>query len=137
MCITVLLPKLVSALVVRCRHVSICNQSQIEDEPNHRQKQIGSAKVYVLVCNHWHLNCATPFCKKFMFLYVIIVLLRIHIAFNTLVLSWIYFMRFSTSTPLHIKDHLKAYLGYKSCPRTLGREDLVYGGTRTHDLSVP
>ncbi len=48
----------------------------------------------------------------------------------------IYFMRFSTSKQLHINDHLKAYLGYKSCPRTLGTEDPVYGGTRTHDLVV-
>ncbi len=37
---------------------------------------------------------------------------------------------------LHINDHLKAHLGYKSCPRTFGTEDLVYGGTRTHDLVV-
>ncbi len=34
-------------------------------------------------------------------------------------------MRFSTSKQLHIFDHLKAHLGYKSCPRTLGTEDLV------------
>ncbi len=45
-------------------------------------------------------------------------------------------MRFSTSNQLHINDHLKAHLGYKSCPRTLGTEDLVYGGTRTHELVV-
>ncbi len=45
-------------------------------------------------------------------------------------------MRFSTSKQLHIKYHLKAHLGYKSCPRTLGTEDLVYGVTRTHDLVV-
>ncbi len=37
-------------------------------------------------------------------------------------------MRFSTSNQLHINDHLKAHLLYKSCPRTLGTEDLVYGG---------
>ncbi len=46
-------------------------------------------------------------------------------------------MRFSTSK--HINDHLNllnAQLGYKSCPRTLGTEDLMYGGTRTHDLVV-
>ena len=45
-------------------------------------------------------------------------------------------MRFSTSNQLNINDHLKAHLGYKSCPRTLATEDLVYGGTRTHDLVV-
>ncbi len=45
-------------------------------------------------------------------------------------------MRFSTSKQLHINDHLKAHLGYKSCPKTLGTEELVYGGTRTHDLVV-
>ncbi len=45
-------------------------------------------------------------------------------------------MRFSTSKQLHINDHLKAHLGYKYCPMTLGTEDLVYGGTRTHDLVV-
>ncbi len=38
-------------------------------------------------------------------------------------------MRFSASKQLHINDHLKAHLGYKFCPRTLGTEDLVYGGT--------
>ncbi len=27
-------------------------------------------------------------------------------------------------------------LGYRSCPRTLGTEDQVCGGTRTHDLVV-
>ncbi len=43
-------------------------------------------------------------------------------------------MRFSTSKHLHINDHLKPRLGYKSCPRTLGTEDLVYGETQTHDL---
>ncbi len=43
-------------------------------------------------------------------------------------------MRFSTSNQLHINEHLKAHLGHKSCPRTLGTEDLVYGGTWTHDL---
>ncbi len=48
-------------------------------------------------------------------------------------LNLIYFIRFSTSKQLHINDHLKANLGYKSCPRTLGTEDLVYGGTQTHD----
>ncbi len=42
----------------------------------------------------------------------------------------------STSKQLHIKDHPKAHLGYKSCPKTLGTEDLVYGGSRTHDLVV-
>ncbi len=47
-----------------------------------------------------------------------------------------YFMRFSTSKQLHINDQLKAHLGYKSCPKTLGTEDPVYGGTRTHDLVV-
>ncbi len=51
-------------------------------------------------------------------------------------LNLIYFMKFSTSKQLHMNDHLKAHLGYKSCPRTLGTEDLVYGGTRTHDLVV-
>ncbi len=60
------------------------------------------------------------------------------ILINTIVfcffLNLIYFMRFSTSKQLHSNDHLKAHLGYKSCPRTLGTEDLVYGGTRTHDL---
>ncbi len=45
-------------------------------------------------------------------------------------------MRFSTSKQLHIKDHLKAHLGYKSCPKNLSTEDLVYGGIRTHDLVV-
>ncbi len=45
-------------------------------------------------------------------------------------------MSFSTIKQLHINDHLKAHLGYKSCPRTLGTEDQVYGGTRTHDLVV-
>ena len=45
-------------------------------------------------------------------------------------------MRFSTSNHLDINDHLKAHLGYKSYPRTLGTEDLVYGGTRTHHLVV-
>ncbi len=45
-------------------------------------------------------------------------------------------MRFSRSKQLHINDHLSAHLGYKSCPRTLGTEDLVYGGTRTYDLVV-
>ena len=45
-------------------------------------------------------------------------------------------MKFSTSNQLHINDHLKAHMGYKSCSRTLGREDLMYGGTRTHDLVV-
>ncbi len=45
-------------------------------------------------------------------------------------------MRFSTSMQLHINHHLKAHLGYKSCPSTLGTEDLVYGGTPTHDLVV-
>ncbi len=45
-------------------------------------------------------------------------------------------MRFSTSKRLHINDHLKVHLGYKSCPRTIGTEDQVYGGTRTHDLVV-
>ncbi len=45
-------------------------------------------------------------------------------------------MRFWTSKQLHINDHLKAHLGYKSCPRNLRTEDLVYGGTRTHDLVV-
>ncbi len=45
-------------------------------------------------------------------------------------------MKFSTSKQLHINDHLKANLGYKSCPSTLGTEDLVYGRTRTHDLVV-
>ncbi len=44
-------------------------------------------------------------------------------------LTCIYFMRFSTSKQLHINDHLKAHFGYKSCPRTLGTEDLMYGGT--------
>ncbi len=34
-------------------------------------------------------------------------------------------MRFSTSEQLHINGHLKAHLGYKSCPRTLGTEDLA------------
>ncbi len=51
-------------------------------------------------------------------------------------LTWFYFMRFSTSQQLHINDHLKAHVGYKSCPMTLGTENLVYGGTRTHDLVV-
>ncbi len=45
-------------------------------------------------------------------------------------------MRFSTSMQLQINNHLKAHLGHKSCPRTLGTEDLVYGGTQTHDLAV-
>ncbi len=47
-------------------------------------------------------------------------------------------MRFTTSKQLRINDHLKAHLGYMniSCSRTLGTEDLVYGGTRTHDLMV-
>ena len=45
-------------------------------------------------------------------------------------------MRFSTSKQLHINDHFKAHSVYKSCPRTFGTEDLVYGGTRTHDLAV-
>ncbi len=45
-------------------------------------------------------------------------------------------MRFSTSKYLHINDHLKAHSGYKSCPRTLGTDDLMYGGTRTHDVVV-
>ncbi len=45
-------------------------------------------------------------------------------------------MRFSISKQLLINNHLKAHLGYKSCPRTLGTEDLVNGGTRTHDLVV-
>ncbi len=45
-------------------------------------------------------------------------------------------MTFSTSKQLHINDHLKAHLGYKSCARTLGTEHLVYGGTRTYDLVV-
>ncbi len=45
-------------------------------------------------------------------------------------------MRFSTSNQLHINDHLKAHLGYKSCPRTLGTEDQVYAGTQTHDVMV-
>ncbi len=45
-------------------------------------------------------------------------------------------MRFLTSKQLHTNDHLKAHLGYKSCPRTLGTEELVYGGIRTHDLVV-
>ncbi len=30
----------------------------------------------------------------------------------------------------------QAHLGYKSCPRTFGTEDLVYGGTGIHDLVV-
>ncbi len=47
-----------------------------------------------------------------------------------------YFMRFSTCKQLDINDHLKAHLWYKSCPRTLGTEDLVYAGTRTQDLVV-
>ncbi len=51
-------------------------------------------------------------------------------------LNLIYFMRFSTSKQLHINDHLKAHLEYKSCTRTLGTEDLVYGGARTHGLVV-
>ena len=33
-------------------------------------------------------------------------------------------MRFSTSKQSHINDHLKAHLGYKSCLRPLGTEDL-------------
>ncbi len=45
-------------------------------------------------------------------------------------------MRFSTIKQLYINDHLKAHLEYKSCQMTLGTEDLVYGGTRTHDLVV-
>ncbi len=45
-------------------------------------------------------------------------------------------MRFSTSNQLHINNHLKAHLGYESCPTTLGTEDLVYGGIRLHDLVV-
>ncbi len=55
---------------------------------------------------------------------------------SILLLNLIYFMRFSTKKQLHINDHLKAQLGYKSCPRTLGTEDLLYGGTRTHDFVV-
>ncbi len=51
-------------------------------------------------------------------------------------LFFVYFVRFSTSKQLHINDHLKAHLAYKSCPRTLGTEDLVYGRSRTHDLVV-
>ena len=38
-------------------------------------------------------------------------------------------MRFSTSKKLHINDHIKANLGYKSYPRTLGTEE-------GHDLMV-
>ncbi len=45
-------------------------------------------------------------------------------------------MRFSTTKQLYINDHLKAHLGYKSCPRTLGTEDLVYGKTQTHGPMV-
>ncbi len=45
-------------------------------------------------------------------------------------------MRLSGSKQLHINDHLKAHLGYKSCQRILGTEGLVYGGTRTHNLMV-
>ena len=46
-------------------------------------------------------------------------------------------MRFSTIKLLHINDHLKAHLGYKSCPRTLGAEDLeYYGGTQTNNPVV-
>ncbi len=51
-------------------------------------------------------------------------------------LNLIYLMRFSQAIKCIFYDYLKAHLGYKSCPRTLGREDLVYGGTRTHDLVV-
>ena len=51
-------------------------------------------------------------------------------------LNLIYLMRSLTSNQLHIKNHLKAHLRYKSCPRTLGTEDLVYGRTRTHNLVV-
>ncbi len=45
-------------------------------------------------------------------------------------------MRFSTSKQLHISDHLNAHLGTNLCPRTLGTEDLMYGGTGNHDLVV-
>ncbi len=44
-------------------------------------------------------------------------------------------MRFSTSNQLHINDHLKAHLGYKSCSKTLDTEGLC-GGTRAHDFVV-
>ena len=43
-------------------------------------------------------------------------------------------MRVLTSKQLHINDHLKAHLGYKSCPRILGTGEIVYGGTQIDDL---
>ncbi len=48
-------------------------------------------------------------------------------------------MTFSISKQLHINNHLKAHfmhLEYKSYPRALGTEDLVYGGTGTHNIVV-
>ena len=45
-------------------------------------------------------------------------------------------MSFSKSKQLHINDHFKAHLGYKSCPRTLGTQNQVYGVSRTQDLVV-
>ena len=56
--------------------------------------------------------------------------------YHGIFLNLIYLMRFSTLNQLHINDHLKAHLGYKSCPRTLDTENLVYGRTRTHYLVV-
>ncbi len=74
-----------------------------------------------------HLYCGIILVKPD-YITVIVVLFTIFLSFGL-------FYEVLDKQAIACSNHLKAHLGYKSCEKTLGTEDLVYGGTRTHKFT--